>query len=107
MVWHMEEPIGREDIAYLFVAAREAARHVDLILTGFGFDGCLPDCPDIDCRCGSMCSAGSRPASRILRLHCAGGEPRGLGGRALKTLYFRGDGFSRPSRQRRRRRLHR
>ena len=45
MVWHLEEPIGREDIAYLFVAAREAARYVDLVVTGFGFDGLFAGLP--------------------------------------------------------------
>src|SRR5437762_1957761 len=45
MVWHLEEPIGREDIAYLFVTAREAARHVDLVLAGFGFDGLFAGLP--------------------------------------------------------------
>ncbi len=45
MVWHLEEPIGREDIAYLVVAAREAARHVELVLTGFGFDGLFAGLP--------------------------------------------------------------
>ena len=45
IVWHMEEPIGREDIAYLFVAAREASQYVDLIVTGFGFDGLFAGLP--------------------------------------------------------------
>jgi asparagine synthase (glutamine-hydrolysing) len=38
IAWHMEEPIGREDVALLFLAAREAAGRVDVLLTGFGFD---------------------------------------------------------------------
>src|SRR5918999_879726 len=45
MVWHLEEPIGREDIAYLYVAAQEAAQYVDLIVTGFGFDGLFAGLP--------------------------------------------------------------
>ena len=45
MVWLLEEPIGREDIAYLFVAARRAARHVDVMLAGFGFDGLFAGLP--------------------------------------------------------------
>ena len=45
MVWHLEEPIGREDIAYLFVAAREAARYVDVMVAGFGFDGLFAGLP--------------------------------------------------------------
>ena len=45
MIWHIEEPIGREDVAYLYVAAREAARFVELVVTGFGFDGLFAGLP--------------------------------------------------------------
>ncbi len=39
MVWHLEEPVGGGEAGYLFAAAREAARYVTLVLTGFGIDG--------------------------------------------------------------------
>ena len=70
MVWHLEEPIGREDIAYLYVAAREAARHVDVILAGFGFDGLFAGLPRhrlVDL--GLKIPLGARPAGGVLRLH--------------------------------------
>lgn len=97
MVWHMEEPIGREDIAYLYVAAREAARHVELILTGFGFDGLFAGLPRH--RVADV-ALHVPPAAGALRefydYTVRGVEPRGLGGRALKTLYFRGTDFPAP-----------
>ena len=97
MVWHMEEPIGREDIAYLYVAAREAARHVDLILTGFGFDGLFAGLPRhrvADVALHVPPAAG--PLREFYDYTVRGVEPRGLGGRALKTLYFRGTDFPAP-----------
>ena len=47
MVWHLEEPAGGEEVGYLFAAAREAARHVTLVLTGFGIDGLFGGSPGI------------------------------------------------------------
>jgi asparagine synthase (glutamine-hydrolysing) len=97
MVWHLEEPIGREDIAYLYVAAQEAARHVDLVLTGFGFDGLFAGLPRH--RVASV-ALHARPLARPLRefydYTVRSIEPQGLGGRALKAVYFRGSDFPAP-----------
>jgi asparagine synthase (glutamine-hydrolysing) len=98
MVWHLEEPIGREDIAYLYVAAREAARHVELILTGFGFDGLFAGLPRhrvADVALHLPPAAG--PLREFYDYTVRGIEPRGLGGRALKALYFRGTDFPAPA----------
>jgi asparagine synthase (glutamine-hydrolysing) len=96
MVWHMEEPIGREDIAYLYVAAREAARHVDLILTGFGFDGLFAGLPRH--RIANL--ALHLPADRVVRefydYAVRSVEPRSLGGQALKKMYYRATDFPAP-----------
>jgi asparagine synthase (glutamine-hydrolysing) len=97
MVWHLEEPIGREDIAYLFVAAREAARHVDLILTGFGFDGLFAGLPRH--RVANMAlhlPPAEKPLREFYDYTVRGVGPRGIGGRALKGLYFRGSDFPAP-----------
>jgi asparagine synthase (glutamine-hydrolysing) len=97
MVWHMEEPIGREDIAYLYVAAREAARHVELILTGFGFDGLFAGLPrhrvaDVALHLPPVAG----PLREFYDYTVRSVEPRGLPGRALKRLYFRGSDFPAP-----------
>jgi asparagine synthase (glutamine-hydrolysing) len=97
MVWHLEEPIGREDIAYLYVAAREAARHVDLILTGFGFDGLFAGLPRHRVAHTAMhFPPAERPLREFYDYTVRGVEPKGIGGRALKRLYFRGSEFPAP-----------
>jgi asparagine synthase (glutamine-hydrolysing) len=97
MVWHLEEPIGREDIAYLFVAAREAARYVDLIVTGFGFDGLFAGLPRhrlVDL--GMKYPVFRRPLEEFFDYTYRSVEPRTLAGRALKKAYFRGREFPAP-----------
>jgi asparagine synthase (glutamine-hydrolysing) len=97
MVWHLEEPIGREDIAYLFVAAREAARYVDLIVTGFGFDGLFAGLPRhrlVDL--GVKYPVFRRPLEEFFDYTYRSVEPRTLAGRVLKKAYFRGREFPAP-----------
>jgi asparagine synthase (glutamine-hydrolysing) len=97
MVWHLEEPIGREDIAYLFVAAREASRHVDLIVTGFGFDGLFAGLPRhrlVDL--GVKYPVFRRPLEEFFDYTYRSVEPRTLAGRTLKKAYFRGREFPAP-----------
>jgi asparagine synthase (glutamine-hydrolysing) len=97
MVWQMEEPIGREDIAYLYVAAREAARHVDLILTGFGFDGLFAGLPrhriaDTALRIPSLAG----PLREFYDYSVRSIPPQTWPGRMLRDLYFRGKDFPAP-----------
>ena len=98
MVWHLEEPIGREDIAYLFVAAREAARYADLVVTGFGFDGLFAGLPRhrlVDM--GIKFPLFRGPLEEFFDYHLRSTEPRTLGGRALRAAYFRGKDFPAPN----------
>lgn len=97
MVWHLEEPIGREDIAYLFVAAREAARHVQLIVTGFGFDGLFAGLPrhrliDLGMRFPPV----RRPLEEFYDFTFRSVEPGSIPGRLLREAYFRGKDFPAP-----------
>ncbi|MFL5515965.1 MAG: asparagine synthetase B family protein [Gemmatimonadales bacterium] len=97
MVWHLEEPIGREDIAYLFVAAREAARHVDLVLAGFGFDGLFAGLPrhrlvDLGIRIPPLRGLLEEFYDYTFRSV----EPHSLAGRALRAGYFRGRAYPAP-----------
>jgi asparagine synthase (glutamine-hydrolysing) len=97
MVWHLEEPIGREDIAYLFVAAREAARHVDLVVTGFGFDGLFAGLPRhrlVDL--GVKYPLFRGPLEEFFDYNLRSIEPRTPAGRALRAAYFRGKDFPAP-----------
>ncbi|MBA3893684.1 MAG: asparagine synthetase B [Gemmatimonadales bacterium] len=97
MVWHLEEPIGREDIAYLFLAAREASEYVDLIVTGFGFDGLFAGLPrhrlvDLSVKYPAV----RGPLEEFFDYTFRSVEPRTLAGRALKKAYFRGREFPAP-----------
>jgi asparagine synthase (glutamine-hydrolysing) len=97
IVWHMEEPIGREDVAYLFVAAREASQYVDLIVTGFGFDGLFAGLPrhrlvDLSVKYPIL----RKPLEEFFDYTFRSVEPRSLGGQALKKAYFRGKEFPAP-----------
>jgi asparagine synthase (glutamine-hydrolysing) len=97
MVWHMEEPIGREDIAYLFVAAREAAHHVDLVLTGFGFDGLFAGLPrhrvaDVAIKAPALAG----PLREFYDYSVRSVQPASMAGRLLTGGYFRGRDFPAP-----------
>jgi asparagine synthase (glutamine-hydrolysing) len=97
MVWHLEEPIGREDIAYLFVAARQAARHVDVLLAGFGFDGLFAGLPRhrlIDL--AAKLPFARAPLEQFYDFTFRSVEPRTTAGRALKQAYFRGSDYPAP-----------
>ena len=97
MVWHLEEPIGREDIAYLYLAAREASRFVDLIVTGFGFDGLFAGLPRhrlVDLSVKYPVVRG--PLEEFFDYTFRSVEPRTPAGRALKKAYFRGREFPAP-----------
>jgi asparagine synthase (glutamine-hydrolysing) len=97
MIWHLEEPIGREDIAYLYVAAREAARHVDVILAGFGFDGLFAGLPRhrlVDL--ANKVPLARYPLEQFYDFTFRSVEPTTPTGRALRYAYFRGSDFPAP-----------
>jgi asparagine synthase (glutamine-hydrolysing) len=97
MVWHLEEPIGREDIAYLFVAARHAARFVDVILAGFGFDGLFAGLPRhrlVDL--ANKFPLARAPLEQFYDFTFRSVEPRTPAGRALRYAYFRGSDYPAP-----------
>jgi len=97
MLWRLEEPIGREDIAYLFVAARQAAGHVDVLLTGFGFDGLFAGQPRhrlVDL--ANKVPLARAPLEQFYDFTFRSIEPRTVAGRALRYAYFRGSDYPPP-----------
>ncbi len=91
MVWHLEEPVGGEEAGYLFAAAREAARHVSLVLTGFGIEGLFGRLArhrlaDLALRYPPL----RTPFLELYHHAHRGVPPASLGGRALRTAYYRG-----------------
>jgi asparagine synthase (glutamine-hydrolysing) len=91
MVWHLEEPVGGEEAGYLFAAAREAARHVTLVLTGFGFDGLFGGLARHRlAHLALTYPALRRPLGELYDHAYRGVPPASLGGRALRAAYYRG-----------------
>jgi asparagine synthase (glutamine-hydrolysing) len=86
LVWHLEQPAGDEEIAYLFAAAREAARQVAMIVSDFGLGGFLPG------QGGHRLTELARSHPVLRRLL----SPVSLAGRALKTAYYRRRDFPAP-----------
>jgi hypothetical protein len=92
-VWHLEEPAGGLEVAHLFAGAREAARHVTVVVNGLGIGELV----------GSARSERftDRALGRLLRKPLAelhdyaerSVPPASLGGRALKAAYYRGRDF--------------
>lgn len=91
VVWHLEDPIGRTETILTFEAAMYAAKHVNVVLTGFGADGIF----------------GGMPRHKIIKLiqwfpwlrtpleefynyTQFSTIPASLIGRALKFAYYRG-----------------
>jgi asparagine synthetase B (glutamine-hydrolysing) len=81
----------------VFVAAREATKYVDLIVTGCGFDGLCAGLPrhrlvDLSVKYPALRS----PLEEFFDYTFRSVEPRTLAGRALKKAYFRGREFPAP-----------
>jgi hypothetical protein len=90
LVWHLEEPAGGEENACLFTAAREAARHVSLMVSGFGPASLLAGpagrrLADLARRYPLL----HTPVSELYDYAYGGVPPVSLGGRALAAAYFR------------------
>ena len=98
MVWHMEEPIGREDIAYLYVAAHEAARHVEpgphRLRLRWPVRGA---CPGIESSMShSKATPFGRAAPGVLRLQCSWHSAEERTGPGAQGAVFQGKGLPAP-----------
>ena len=91
MVWHLEEPVGGEEGGFLFAAAREAARHVTVALTGFGGAGLFGGLARHRlARLALEYPALRTPLGELYDHAHRGVPPVSLGGRALRAAYYRG-----------------
>jgi asparagine synthase (glutamine-hydrolysing) len=90
-VWHMEDPYGREDQVYLYVLAREAARHVKLLLAGYGADLMLGGMPRHRLVYWALRFPPARaPLAELYRFTQTGLPARGALGRLAVALLTRG-----------------
>jgi len=91
-LWYMEDPVGGEEMIYQFIAAREAAHHVDNVFTGHKSDvqfGGMPRHKLV------KLAISLRPLRTMLEefFHYTQTRrmPRSLAGRLAVNLYYRGD----------------
>lgn len=91
MVWHMEDPLGREEKVFHFMTAREAAKHVSILLAGHGADALFGGMPRHRIvRLASMMPFISRPLEEFYRYSQTGIQADTLIGRGMISLYYKG-----------------
>lgn len=91
LVWHMEDPIGREERIVHFATAREAAKHVDVLFAGHGADSLFGGMPRHRLvKAATKFRLGRRPLEELFAYSQTGAQPRTLLGRALVHVYYRG-----------------
>jgi asparagine synthase (glutamine-hydrolysing) len=91
LVWHLEDPIGRDEMLHYLVVARAAAGRVDVLFTGQFADGLFGGMPRhriVALR--NRLPLGRRAAWQFLDYTQTGRPPGSLLGRLLVAGYFRG-----------------
>jgi asparagine synthase (glutamine-hydrolysing) len=98
VVWHIEDPVGREDNPYLYATAREAARHVPVLFGGHEADRLFGGMPR-----HKLVNAAYRlpflraPLRDMLRYSQTGAAAAAPLGRLLVAAYYRGSQVEPPS----------
>ena len=98
MIWHLEDPLGRDDIAYLFACAREAAAQgIEVLFGGHMADVLSAGMPrHLLVHVVNRIPLIGGPLEDLFRYTRTGEEPRTLLGRLALTRYFRGGIFPPP-----------
>jgi asparagine synthase (glutamine-hydrolysing) len=91
MSWHLEDPVGREDILYLYACARDAAASVDLLLGGHMADVLMGGMPrHMLVRLANLFPPARGPLADLFQYTRTGQPPRTALGKILLRKYFRG-----------------
>ena len=98
MIWHMEEPLGRDDIALVFACAREAAvQGVEVMFGGHTADALSAGMPrHLLVHLVNRMPLMRRPLEDVFNYTRTGEEPRTLLGRLALARYFRGGNYPPP-----------
>jgi asparagine synthase (glutamine-hydrolysing) len=92
MVWHMEDTVGHEETAYLYVTTREASKHVDTLFSGRKADMLFAGMPRHKLIKLAIALPPLRPYLReFYDFTQTGRAPETLPGRLLVSSYYRGD----------------
>ncbi len=91
MVWHLEDPAGREDVLCLYACARAAAGSVDVLLGGHVADALTGGMPrHLLVRTANLIPPAHGPLADLVQYARAGRPPATLLGGMLLRRYFRG-----------------
>ena len=90
VVWHMEDPIGREEMVFWYLISQEAARHVQMLLCGNLSDLLFAGMPRfIVPRAATSLPMLKSPLEEFYNCTQSGRQPASLLGRLLTKAYFR------------------
>ena len=98
IVWYLEDPAGREETAFLYITSREAAKHVSMLMGGYGADLLFAGMA----RHRVISTALRfpllrRPLEDFLTYTQTGLPPVSLAGKVLTALYYRGKRYPVPA----------
>jgi asparagine synthase (glutamine-hydrolysing) len=92
MLWHMEDPIGREEKVFYYVLAREAAKYVSVLLAGHNADALFGGMPrHLVFKAAASFALARGPLEELYYYTQTGAPPRSLIGRMLVRAYSRGE----------------
>ena len=98
VLWHMEDPIGREEKVLYYVVAREASKHVEILLAGHNADALLGGMPrHLVVKIATSIPLVRSPLQELYRYTQTGSVPRSLMGRALVYWHSKGKPIPPPS----------
>ena len=97
IVWHLEDPVGCEEIAFLFVTSREATKYVKILMTGLGADMLFGGMPrHLVVQTAFRFPALRKTLQEFLQYSVAGLPPRTLLGKLLTFAYHKGKTYPWP-----------
>lgn len=89
--WFLEDPSGREETAFLYITSRVAAKHVSMLMAGYGADHLFAGMPRHRLVDLAFRVAPARTALEdFFDYTQSGAEPSSFLGKALVHLYFKG-----------------
>ena len=91
VVWLLEDPVGREETAFGCMTSIAAAKHVEVLMSGYGADGLFAGMPRHRfIKWAFDFPVFRRPLADFLAHTRSGQKPKTLLGKAMTTLYFTG-----------------
>jgi len=97
-LWHMEDPIGREEKIFYNITAREAAKSVDMLFAGHNADALFGGMPrHLVVSLATKVPFLKKPLEEFYDYTQLGIKPNTMVGSTLTNLYFKGKNFPPPN----------